>query len=617
MTINMLALPKYDVGPAADWSPVHNALTSNQQMGQQRDQFNRTNALAQRQVGLLEQRFGLDKAKAERERDTAEARDWAGFHRYVSGLPEDQRQTVWARRFENPRFKDSPAHVRDFNTAGPHLYAAASQYLDEKELAALGLVKEQTNLARANAYKAMQEGGTATDKQSMSGHLMQLPDGSFVFVQGARTGPPNVYPLQSGGQPQGGAGQPPPAAPSARYPNPPGIGGPAGSPPTPSMQPGSQSAPPPPPPGVGSSSPLARPAGPQVASPPFNALGGGMPHQAPPSPQPSNPTAPPPGRAYAPEYPSATGPASGQFSTDGAASPTGPQPLTPFRPRTVEGGLIFNPATGKFEGSAEDARTRGAFAEASGKNAASEVKEYNAAVRLSRDKLPRLAQMEAILKNPAVYQGAGGNLVVRMKQVATALGIEVEGLAPSEAMRAIGNQFALQLRNPAGGEGMPGHLSDQDRNFLVQSVPGISNSREGNALLTRMMIEREKYVMRQNSEAARYINQHRSSVGLEEHLQKWADRNPMLSKETQRMITGITGVQYGVTSGPASGPGAPKQFNGRLNEPTGAAQPGGRPSFASPGIGGAIPSILGGDDYQSLQSGAQYYAPDGSLRRKK
>ncbi len=239
-------------------------------------------------------------------------------------------------------------------------------------------------------------------------------------------------------------------------------------------------------------------------------------------------------------------------------------------------------------------------------------------IQVSRSKLPRLEIMEQLIGRPDVYQGTGGNAVLELKKAAQAFGIDVGDLSGSEAVRMISNQFALALRNPAGGEGMPGALSDRDLAFLISSTPGLTNTRQGNQLMVRIMIELEKHKMRENSEAARFLQQRKSSAGLAEHMQAWAERNPSLTKQTRDRITGLTGVQYGAQSGPATGPAAPKQFNGRLNEP-GASEPpvsSGRASFASPGIGSAIPSIRGDADYQSLPSGSQYYAPDGSLRRK-
>jgi hypothetical protein len=118
-------------------------------------------------------------------------------------------------------------------------------------------------------------------------------------------------------------------------------------------------------------------------------------------------------------------------------------------------------------------------------------------------------QLANLTAQPGVYQGTAGNLVLRSKQLATALGINVEGVPESETIRAIGNQAALQLRNPAGGAGMPGALSDKDRQFLVQMVPGLENTPAGN----RMIIEAARRVARRNIEVSQVIQRYAAQNG--------------------------------------------------------------------------------------------------------
>ena len=51
------------------------------------------------------------------------------------------------------------------------------------------------------------------------------------------------------------------------------------------------------------------------------------------------------------------------------------------------------------------------FATQDGKNAAEQIEARYKAIQASRDKLPRLLQIEALAQNPAVYQGKGGEWV--------------------------------------------------------------------------------------------------------------------------------------------------------------------------------------------------------------
>jgi hypothetical protein len=55
-----------------------------------------------------------------------------------------------------------------------------------------------------------------------------------------------------------------------------------------------------------------------------------------------------------------------------------------------------------------------------------------------------------------------------------ALGID-DTAGPAEAAQAIVRQMALELRNPSGGAGMPGALSDSDREYLSSMLPRLQS----------------------------------------------------------------------------------------------------------------------------------------------
>jgi len=215
------------------------------------------------------------------------------------------------------------------------------------------------------------------------------------------------------------------------------------------------------------------------------------------------------------------------------------------------GNEIVSGATGGVIRDVGPQMAAGSFATTDGKNAAEQIEVREKAVQASRDKLPRLLQMEQLLRNPDVYQGKGGEWVLEAKKLGAAMGIDLGNAGPAEVLNSIGKQFALQLRNPAGGEGMPGAMSDQDRNFLASMVPGLTNTPQGNAMMVRLAIEMEKYKTAQNAEAARFIRSRGSTMGLNEHIQEWSDRNPAISEETKRLISG--GAQA-----PAAGGGLPQ-----------------------------------------------------------
>lgn len=143
----------------------------------------------------------------------------------------------------------------------------------------------------------------------------------------------------------------------------------------------------------------------------------------------------------------------------------------------------------------------------------------------------RLALLRADLKN--TYTGPGANMLLGIKRAANAFGIKVDGLAEGEAARALSNQLALSLRNPAGGEGMPGAMSDADRNFLMQSVPGLLNSPQGWRAMVDMRLALADSAVKQ----AQYAEQlRRQGVPIQDipgRVQDFANQNQIFNAGQQ------------------------------------------------------------------------------------
>lgn len=115
-------------------------------------------------------------------------------------------------------------------------------------------------------------------------------------------------------------------------------------------------------------------------------------------------------------------------------------------------------------------------------------------------------------------------------ELAQSFGVDVEGLDATQAFRALANRVALELRNPAGGAGMPGAMSEKDREFLIQSVPGLTLTSEGNKLIAQYamkMAERDKQVF---ARARAFV---RDNGALNEmffdELEAWSDANPLFN----------------------------------------------------------------------------------------
>lgn len=165
-----------------------------------------------------------------------------------------------------------------------------------------------------------------------------------------------------------------------------------------------------------------------------------------------------------------------------------------------------------------------------------------------------LDALDQALSNPDVVTGALGPTALGLRRAAVALGIgDADTVADSELVRTIGNQLALQLRNPETGMGMPGAVSDRDLQFLQQSVPGLANSVAGNRQLIGFMRRLNQRSMEVEQLANEYAQRNgRLDTGFREQLAQWAAANPLFP-EAQAAIRPVpAGRPAPQSSGPAA-----------------------------------------------------------------
>lgn len=108
-----------------------------------------------------------------------------------------------------------------------------------------------------------------------------------------------------------------------------------------------------------------------------------------------------------------------------------------------------------------------------------------------------------------------------------------KNLGNKEAFKALSNQFALQLRNPAGGAGMPGALSEGDRKFLESMSPSLAMSPEGVQRMLQIYMKLEQ----RNKDVARLARQYRKSnprgafdEGFYDYLREYSEANPLFNE---------------------------------------------------------------------------------------
>lgn len=142
-----------------------------------------------------------------------------------------------------------------------------------------------------------------------------------------------------------------------------------------------------------------------------------------------------------------------------------------------------------------------------GKALAEQFGEIQSGARKGFSELAQLQRMEQLLGQ--VKTGLGQSAMNTLKAVADTLGFKIEGLGPAQAFEALSNQMALAARSTGDGAGMPGAMSDQDRNFLKQIVPGMEKTTEGN----RLIIEVMKRMAQRKIEVARFAQEYESKHG--------------------------------------------------------------------------------------------------------
>jgi len=117
--------------------------------------------------------------------------------------------------------------------------------------------------------------------------------------------------------------------------------------------------------------------------------------------------------------------------------------------------------------------------------------------------------------------------------VADSFGITLDKrLGAKQAAEALTNEIALTLRNPAGGAGMPGALSDADREYLKSMTPGIGKTPEGN----RLIIETAIKLAQRDQDVARMARAYRKKHGhmsedFFDELDEWSRANPLFPKK--------------------------------------------------------------------------------------
>lgn len=107
-----------------------------------------------------------------------------------------------------------------------------------------------------------------------------------------------------------------------------------------------------------------------------------------------------------------------------------------------------------------------------------------------------------------------------------------EDVGNAQALKAVANGLALELRNPSGGAGMPGAMSDADRNYLQGMVAGLDKDPQAN----QKILDGMKKLAQRDAEVAKMARDYKKQNGgkfdeyFYDSLAKYADEHPLFTK---------------------------------------------------------------------------------------
>jgi hypothetical protein len=169
-----------------------------------------------------------------------------------------------------------------------------------------------------------------------------------------------------------------------------------------------------------------------------------------------------------------------------------------------------------------------AFNKEYGKQLAGVYTSIQDAGRSSINNSAKLDRLSGLLSG--VETGKLTPAITEVASLAESLGISIDpNLGAKQAAQSLSNEYALSLRNPSGGAGMPGAMSDADRAFLQSMVPGLSKTPEGR----RLIVDTGKKVAKRDGDVARLAREYRKShggqfdEGFYEELANYSAKNPL------------------------------------------------------------------------------------------
>lgn len=180
-----------------------------------------------------------------------------------------------------------------------------------------------------------------------------------------------------------------------------------------------------------------------------------------------------------------------------------------------------------------DMKQESAYKTARGKDFAKLHADADASAISAQTRIAKLDRLGFLMKGFET-----GGLVPSMtavQNIGETFGIKVDSNLPAkQAFEALSNELALMMRNTGEGNGMPGNMSNADREYLVTTVPSLGKSKGGNMKIietARALAQRE---VEKSKQMAAYEAKHGQLDS--KFLAQWNDyveSHPMFPKVEQ------------------------------------------------------------------------------------
>ncbi len=218
-------------------------------------------------------------------------------------------------------------------------------------------------------------------------------------------------------------------------------------------------------------------------------------------------------------------------------------------------------------------------------------KEYQVGAKTARTTLENAQNLDNLLSG--LQTGKLKGMTTDIKAYLKGVGVDPESfnltddVGRTQAAQVISKQFAMQLRNPSGGGGMPGSMSNYEDKLLQGMPPGIEQTPEGNKFLIETMrkkAQRDLDLSRIANDFMRSPEARRDPNALYQKIDEHVKDHPLFTE-------------------------------GDIPKVSSAAQPtpGGPPP--TPAQATMLPVISSPEEARKRPSGSYFRTPDGSVRQ--